>query len=794
MVLFSTALWWLALQRWGNIPPWTLPTVVWIISIFTLTAVYVYARREYWKLEAHRQEIEEKNAALSNVHIRLDEMKRLHQFSEALNFTINYDVLLDLIYTNCQEIVNAKTFQIFLTDYRTNLLYTAFHSEDGERDREMEGPRFSVIDERIANVIEMGQIWEYTDEKERNWLVAPLTAGATSVGAIHISHKEKNQAFSPSVYDIFAKLAYQSAYALINWQTNRSLELRAKQFESLVDVISTINAELEIQSLLDLILDKAIELLDVEAGSFLMVDSTTGELEFVSVNGVKREELLHTRLPFGKGIAGQVAQNNMPKISNTVEEDAQWYAGVDEMTDFKTHSMLTVPLEYNRQVMGVLQVVNRTNGSHFTPSDQLLLTAFSNAAAISLENARLLQQTDLELQDRVQELSLLQEINKDLITNLDMQTTADRALQWMMRLFQASAGSLTLFTEDGELLGASQSNYDVDMTQYGANMRTMPGIMGHTLRHGEPLLVPNVLQEPEYLIGSEKTLSLMCLPIVHDQTVIGAVSVEREIKDGFTTDDLESASTYVNHITAAIANSRLYHQVTLANYAKSEFVSLVSHELKNPLTSIKGYGDLLLTGMAASRLDEQQEVFVRTIVANVKRMERLVKDLTDVSRIDTGQFQIRPEPIPMAAVVSETATIVQSLATEKNIDIQLKLLEKSPVVMGDQARLVQVLTNLMSNACKYSPPETSVYVSLSNGNGEVKCTVRDEGYGISMEEQDRLFTKFFRSKDPNIRQSNGTGLGLSISKAIVEMHGGEIGFESALGEGTTFWFTVPVAT
>ena len=148
----------------------------------------------------------------------------------------------------------------------------------------------------------------------------------------------------------------------------------------------------------------------------------------------------------------------------------------------------------------------------------------------------------------------------------------------------------------------------------------------------------------------------------------------------------------------------------------------------------------------------------------------------------------------MTAVVSETANSVQSMASEKDIDIHLKLMPTSPIVMGDQARLVQVLTNLMSNACKYSPPGSNVYVSLSNGNGMVKCTVKDEGFGIAKEEQQRLFTKFFRSQNPDIRQSNGTGLGLSISKAIVELHDGEIGFESDLGEGSTFWFTVPVAT
>jgi signal transduction histidine kinase len=124
--------------------------------------------------------------------------------------------------------------------------------------------------------------------------------------------------------------------------------------------------------------------------------------------------------------------------------------------------------------------------------------------------------------------------------------------------------------------------------------------------------------------------------------------------------------------------------------------------------------------------------------------------------------------------------------------------------MGDQERLVQVMTNLVSNACKYSPPKSEVFlvvttdiqVDYNSDNGSppksvVVCSVRDTGYGISEEDQAKLFTKFFRAGDSNIRQSSGTGLGLSITKGIVELHGGAIWFESKLGEGTTFHFTIP---
>jgi signal transduction histidine kinase len=246
----------------------------------------------------------------------------------------------------------------------------------------------------------------------------------------------------------------------------------------------------------------------------------------------------------------------------------------------------------------------------------------------------------------------------------------------------------------------------------------------------------------------------------------------------------------------------LYNQVIAANNAKSEFVSMVSHELKTPMTSMRGFTDLMLGGMAGE-LTDKQRTFLETIAANIRRMGTLIQDLTDISRIETGHLHINPAAVPFASVVSETLQTTQRLADEKGIHLHLDLPVDLPPVMADQQRLVQVLTNLISNACKYSPPDTDVDVvvqaeSIVMKEGEpprpmVVCSVRDHGYGISATDQAKMFTKFFRSGNPDIRQSPGTGLGLSITKGIVELHGGRIWFESKLGEGTTFHFTVPQA-
>jgi signal transduction histidine kinase len=200
-------------------------------------------------------------------------------------------------------------------------------------------------------------------------------------------------------------------------------------------------------------------------------------------------------------------------------------------------------------------------------------------------------------------------------------------------------------------------------------------------------------------------------------------------------------------------------------------------------------------------VNEQQHSFLRTIRHSISRMDQLIQDLTDISRIETGKLHVRLAPMSFAPVVSEAVQITQAAFAEKEIELHVSLPADLPLVMGDQRRLIQVMTNLLSNACKYSPAGSHVYITvtahLEQGNGRqaglLTCEVRDTGYGIAEADQERLFTKFFRSADENIRQSSGTGLGLSITKGIIDLHDGEIHCESEVGKGTSFIFTIPLS-
>jgi signal transduction histidine kinase len=356
-----------------------------------------------------------------------------------------------------------------------------------------------------------------------------------------------------------------------------------------------------------------------------------------------------------------------------------------------------------------------------------------------------------------------------LNTTLELDPVVNLTLDWVLRTCNATAGGLVLLLDDEPKLVAARG-YDDSFSPESIDSETIrAGLIGQVLKSGKPHLAQDVHKHPNYIAAAFDTRSQITIPITHKQGVIGAIAIENNEPEAFNPRDVEIAIRVTDHAAVAIANAILYEQVIEANNAKSEFVSMVSHELKTPMTSVQGYTDLILSGVTGTVNDKQRQ-FLETITSNVKRMGTLIQDLTDISRIETNHLSISPTPLSFAKVVSDTLQITQTLSQDKQIDVHVDLPVDLPPVLGDQERLVQVMTNLVSNACKYSPPESEVFLTVNtdlivhnnNGNGRssqqvIVCSVRDTGYGISEEDQSKMFTKFFRAGDPNIRQSSGTG-------------------------------------
>ena len=228
---------------------------------------------------------------------------------------------------------------------------------------------------------------------------------------------------------------------------------------------------------------------------------------------------------------------------------------------------------------------------------------------------------------------------------------------------------------------------------------------------------------------------------------------------------------------------------------KDQFLSNISHELRTPLNSIIGFTDLLLTEELGAPLSAQQRDFLETVARNGKQLLELINELLDLQRIAAGRMELKSEAFDLADLMAEAAGTVHAQIQKHGHELVVTPPPKSLRVQGDRGRVRQILLNLLSNAIKFTPDggRITLAASAENGEDEAEIAVTDTGIGIAAEDQAKLFKEFSQLDASASRKYEGTGLGLALSRRLVEMQGGEIGVESEVGKGSTFWFTLPQA-
>lgn len=222
-----------------------------------------------------------------------------------------------------------------------------------------------------------------------------------------------------------------------------------------------------------------------------------------------------------------------------------------------------------------------------------------------------------------------------------------------------------------------------------------------------------------------------------------------------------------------------------------KFISLVSHELRLPMTSILGYTDLLRKGVVGP-VNDQQLSFLNVIRSSVERMATLIADLSDLNKMEAGRLKLSSTELSLVPYLRELVRNLQPKFIEKKQVFEVEIQDCMPAVIADPDRLTRVLATLLNNASMYTPEGGLVWLAARLEGGQVRIEVTDTGIGISQEDQSRLFQLFFRSEDAYVREQQGWGLGLSVVKGFVELMGGMVGAVSQPGTGSTFWLTLPI--
>lgn len=730
----------------------------------------------------------ERAQVMTTMTNRVREMNILNRVAQGISITLSLDDILELVYAQTTQIIPAQHFRIMLYDPATGVYHYAFYLEGEERLAEREAqavPTGQTLEQEIIHQRRPILCDDYKLECHRRGILAPqvemlaylgvpLNAGSETIGALSLGSCDPVVQYSPDHQALLEAIAGQVAGALVKARLLEETERRARQLAALNEVTRQLTATLETEPLLQSILHSAVRLVNGGGGRLFLLEGSAQE----------------------PAIRAQIGPATGGELDDAVREALRTSLPVTG------ESLLALPLLVNEHVIGVIEVAGPLEGAPFTGNDRDLLNAFTGQAAVAIENARLYTNTDQALAARVEELSVMQRIDRELNASLDITAAMHITLEWAMRQSHADAGLVGVIQDGGAGVKVmAWQGYTHEMEPYqAAPLPTNVFHLSAAIADGLP--VRRALDGREaFTLLLEGGRSQAILPIRREANSIGLLLLESTQVQPFSEEAMAFLTRLSDHASIAISNAQLYAAVQQANLAKSDFVSFVAHELKNPMTSVKGYTELIAAG-AVGPVTEAQGNFLNTIRANIERMNTLVSDLNDVSKIEVGRLRLDFKSLRLSDSIETVARSTRRQIEEKQQSLALAIPDDLPPVWADRVRLEQVLVNLISNANKYTPVGGAIQIAAEccpntwdpAGAAEVvHIWVEDNGIGISEEDQKKIFQKFFRSEDSKAREATGTGLGLNITRSLVEMQGGKIWFESEFRRGTTFHFTVPVA-
>ena len=733
---------------------------------------------------------------------RLQDQSLLYEAGQAISSTLEFNQVLETMSAQLVRATSAQIVLIQLWDRSTDQIKTIYQqikTADGLRDMALLEKPFAPTDYlkvaqylRDRRSISLRVNDDDLDPLLRQrmhdigllWIVeVPIVSRDEVLGLVRLGDARFDRMLGDSEVQVIETLINQAAVAMSNARlydqnlkftqelegrvqertralarANDELKAERDQVETLFRIASELSTSLDLDRVLNRALELVVRAAGATHGSILLVDPQTDVLVARAVLGGDKIGPVGKLTPFrrGEGLAGWAIVNRQSAIVADVRDDPRWVEHDERVR--KYHSALVVPLSVSEDVLGAMLLLHHDE-SYFTEAHLRMVAAASSQVATAINNAELYryirEQAELlggMLRAQQVESSKSQAILESVADGVMVSDGHGRVI-----LFNAAAERILGIKRDesvGRPIDDMLGLYSAAGTGWVQQVREWHA--SAEARQRMPILSQRIEFKSE-----KRFVTVTVAPVTMADEYLGSVSVFRDV-------------------TAEVEADR----------AKTEFISTVSHELRTPMTSIKGYADLMLIG-AAGAINENQQRFLSVIKSNADRLSVLVNDLLDISRIESGRVKLELKPIPIESLIDSVVASLHTRVEEKKLTLLVTLPEGDlPRVYADRDRVIQILTNLVSNAYQYTPPGGTITVRAHEAGEFVQIDVVDTGIGIALENQPKVFERFYRVDDPNVTEFPGTGLGLAIVKSLVEMHEGRIWLTSEVGAGTTFSFTL----
>jgi NtrC-family two-component system sensor histidine kinase KinB len=563
-------------------------------------------------------------------------------------------------------------------------------------------------------------------------ICVPLMARERLVGVLTLVHSVPN-VFTDEHLHLMQAIADQASVAVLNARLYTESQRTARVMSALADGAAAINTSLEMPEVWRRILNQTIQALQVETVALGLLESD-GELVFQAAAGQNSGNILGRRVPPGQGLVGLVAREGRGLVVPNVMADKR-YSEVDQFAGIEMRSVAIAPIQAQGMVIGVLQAINPVS-KVFDPDAVIVMTGLGSLAGTTIQNARLFE--------RLQQ-----------------------AHERYRGLYDDSIDPIVITDWDGKVLEANRPA--IELSGYDqAALRKMKIDELHELR------VEKLGEKFQSLRESDGRAYESVL-YKHNSGVVPVEVHARRVEF----EETDSLQWIFRDITERKELDSLREDMT----------AMIYHDLRSPLANIVSSLDMLNTMLP----DDEATRSMLTIATNsTARIQRLINSLLDINRLESGQEILEQKAVDPALLVQEAIQDVEPGAIGRRQTLQKQLAPALPLIFVDVDMIHRVFVNLLENAIKFTPVESRIEIGGRADNADwIKMWVRDNGPGIPLAEQDRIFEKFMRvrGKDKPV----GLGVGLSFCRLAVQGHGGRIWLESEPGKGTTFWLTLPIA-
>lgn len=439
-----------------------------------------------------------------------------------------------------------------------------------------------------------------------------------------------------------------------------------------------------------------------------------------------------------------------------------------------------------------------------TSTDEIgVLTRTFNQMAGQLSG--LITTLESRVTTRTRDLKVASDVSRQITTILELDELLPRLVEITREAFELYYTSVFLYRPAEQKLvlvaGTGEAGRQMIMEGLSYALEARPSLVAKAAREKSNVIINDVGQEKSHAYNPHlpDTQSEMVLPMMVGDKLVGVLGLQSEMKDRFTTDDIEIFSILAEQIAVAVNNAQLYAlQINLAqelhraDQIKSQFLASMSHELRTPLNAIINFTEMIAMGMMGAVNDEQKDLLEQSL-ASAQHLLNLINDVLDISKIQAGKLNLYIEDdVRLGEEIATVVSMVRPLLKHKPVQLIQDIDDHLPLLSGDKRRIRQIMLNLLSNAAKFTH-EGSITLSAKNRDDHVQLAVIDCGPGISSEMQSIIFEPFMQTVE-GVKHAEGTGLGLPITKSLIEAHNGRIWVESEPGEGAAFYVILPIQT